>query len=261
MAHSSQVNLPEYPPESERKYPDRYTGDIIRDSLSPEYWELENACVGGDIETVWGLLEWGGLDVDKPLDGDGCTPLMIACRTGNAELAGVLVEEFGADLDGPISRCGFRAIDFAAKEGYRWPNDIMLADYLRAKGSNFTWWGACYYGDSDRLKEYLDHGQDINEVNPVIFNQNAFECCMHGGHMKLAHWLVSQGALIAVRNCKIPESEAEMWSIGRGDAFYYKEKGIEGPRPDIEEVRKGGLLVRPASNPFSPPPGPPYAGR
>ena len=37
-------------------------------------------------------------------------------------------------------------------------------------------WGACFAGDIPRIDEYLQNGQDVNEVNPVLWNYNAIDC-------------------------------------------------------------------------------------
>merc|ERR1719463_128712 len=122
------------------------------------------------------------------------TPLMIACRQGYAELVGMLVERYEVDMDGPLSRCGFRAIDYAAYHHYRFPNDVMIAEYLK-------------------------NGQDVNEVNPVLYNYNAVECAVSGGHEKIAQWLMVQGGISAIRNCSEPKCDEDLWDLGRGTAF------------------------------------------
>merc|ERR1712151_50485 len=45
--------------------------------------------------------------------------------------------------------------------------------YLKSKGSQHTWWGALTAGDFKRVKEYVDNGQDVNEINPVLWNGNS----------------------------------------------------------------------------------------
>ncbi|CAK9026150.1 Ribosomal RNA large subunit methyltransferase J [Durusdinium trenchii] len=220
----------EYPPLDERAYPERFTDDYFRDSLPELEFKLEEACVKGSIQEVHDLI-LKGADKDAPLDKELKTPLMIACQLGWFHLVKWLVEFEGVDIDGPVSRCGFRAIDYAGKEQFRWPNEeVEIADYLRSLGSNYTWWGACFAGDIPRIDEYLQNGQDINEVNPVLWNYNAVDCAIHGGCGKAAQFLVARGGIITVRNCHIPVWEDMLWSVGRGDAFMYKEMGLEeGP--------------------------------
>lgn len=217
----------DYPPLDERKYPERFTDDIFRDALPELEFRLEEACVKGSIQEVHDLI-LKGADKNAPLDKELKTPLMIACQLGWFHLVKWLVEFEGVDLDGPVSRCGFRAIDYAGKEQFRWPNEeVEIADYLRSLGSNYTWWGACFAGDIPRIDEFLQNGQDINEVNPVLWNYNAVDCAIHGGCGKAAQFLVARGGIITVRNCHIPVWEDMLWSLGRGDAFMYKEMGFE----------------------------------
>eukprot|EP00747_Dinoflagellata_sp_TGD_P164349 gnl/TRDRNA2_/TRDRNA2_184166_c0_seq1.p1 gnl/TRDRNA2_/TRDRNA2_184166_c0~~gnl/TRDRNA2_/TRDRNA2_184166_c0_seq1.p1 ORF type:complete len:229 (+),score=56.03 gnl/TRDRNA2_/TRDRNA2_184166_c0_seq1:79-765(+) len=223
------VSIPDaYPTEEEAVPPPGrvLTQDPVRDFLADDLWELEKACVSNDIVKVANLIE-SGADRNAELDKDLSTPLMIACRQGYAELVGMLVERYEVDMDGPLSRCGFRAIDYAAYHHYRFPNDVMIAEYLKSKGSQYTWWGACYGADADRLREYLDNGQDVNEVNPVLYNYNAVECAVSGGHEKIAQWLMVQGGISAIRNCSEPKCDEDLWDLGRGTAFYYKQQGIE----------------------------------
>merc|ERR1711879_667107 len=122
--------------------------------------------------------------------------------------------------------CGMRAIDLAAKCHYHFPNEVQIVEYLKSMGSQFTWWGATYGADTDRLKEYLDNGQDVNEVNPALYNYNAVECASTGGHPKVSEWLISQGGIQAIRCAHVPETDEDLWDLGRGTAFYYKEQGL-----------------------------------
>jgi len=221
----------DYPPPEERPHPERFTNDIFRDSLPELEFRLEEACVKGDTKAVQDLLSKGA-DRNAPLDKDLKTPLMIACEHGWFNLVKWLVEVEQVDMDGPMSRSGFRAIDYAGKEQFRWPNeDLEIADYLKSKGSNYTWWGACFCGDIPRIEEYLENGQDINELNPVFYNYNAIDCAIFGGNAKAAQFLVARGGMIQVRNCVCPATEDMLYSIGRGDAFMYKEWRVEDGVP------------------------------
>jgi hypothetical protein len=217
----------DYPPLEERPYPERYTQDIFRDSLPELEFRLEEACIRGDVAEVHDLIEQGA-DKNAPLDSQLMTPLMTACDLGWFNLVKWLVEMEGVDMDGPISRAGMRAIDFAGKKGFRWPNEeVEIVDYMKSKGSQYTWWGACFAGDLYRIAEYLENGQDINEINPVWYNYNAMDCAIHGGNAKGCQFLVAKGALIQIRNCHIPVWDEMLPSVGRSDAYMYKEWGLE----------------------------------
>lgn len=216
----------DYPPLEDRKYPDRFTNDYFRDCLDELEFKLEQAVVKGDCQWVHSLIEQGA-DMHAPLDKEGKTALMIACQLGWIDLVKQLVEVEGVDINGPLSKCGFRAIDYAGKEQFRWPNEIEIADYLKSKGGQYTWWGAAFTGDIRRLETYIQNGQDINEINPVLWNFNAMDCAVNGGCGKAASYLVARGALLQIRNCHVPVVDEMLWSIGRGDAFMYKDWGLE----------------------------------
>jgi len=218
----------DYPPMEERKFPDRFTGDYFRDTLPQDLSELEGAVVDGDVQSVRKLLE-AGVDKNAPLDSNLMTPLMISCMMGNWDLIKLLVEDFDADLDGPLSRAGFRAIDYAGAQGYHFPNEHPITEYLKSKGSQHTWWGAICAGDFLRVKEFVENGQDIDEVNPVLWNGNAIFLASEYGKARIAQYLITKGGTVMTRNCHNVDSHEMKWSIGRGDAFYYKVQDIEKP--------------------------------
>lgn len=214
-----------YPAMSERKYPERYTTDYYKDRLPEDLWQLEEACSSSAHARVAELIE-DGADANAPLDMDYNTPLMIGCRLGDPQLVGMLVEHYSVDLDGPLSRAGLRAIDIAAKLHHHFPSDCQIVEYLKSKGSQHTWWGAAYASDTDRLTEYIDNGQDINEMNPALYNHNAVEMALESGSDKVARWLVAQGGIAPIRN-ENPTCDEDLWDVGRGSCFYYKEQGLE----------------------------------
>uniref|UniRef100_A0A7S2MPA4 Uncharacterized protein n=1 Tax=Zooxanthella nutricula TaxID=1333877 RepID=A0A7S2MPA4_9DINO len=218
----------DYPPQDDRKYPERYSGDYYRDTLPEDLWQFENAVVDGDVFTVRQLLE-AGVNPNEALDSNHMTALMIACTMGNWDLIQLLVEDFEADLDGPLSRAGMRAIDYAAIQGYRLPNEHPITEYLKSKGSQHTWWGAVAAGDFPRVKEFVDNGQDLDEVNPVLWNSNSIYLAQEYAQNRIAQYLVSKGGTAVVRNCHNVDTHEMKWSIGRGDAYWYKSQKIERP--------------------------------
>lgn len=218
----------DYPVLEERKFPNRYSGDYFRDTLPPDLYELEQAVVDGDVFTVRKLLQ-AGVNPNSPLDSNHMTALMISSMMGNWDLVQLLVEDFEADLDGPLSRAGLRAIDYAGYEGYRFPNEHPICEYLKSKGSQHTWWGACCAGDFNRVKEYIDNGQDVDEINPVLWNGNAVFIAKEFGHNNIAQYLLTKGGTVVVRNCHTIDTHEMKWSIGRGDCFFYKACKLERP--------------------------------
>lgn len=232
------VNAPQwcfdYPSLEDRKYPERNSGDYFLDCLPEDLWEFESAVVDGNVPAVRKLLE-AGIDQNAALNNNHMTALMIASRMGNWDIIQMLVEDFDADMDGPISRAGFRAIDFAAGEGFRFPNEQPIVEYLKSKGSQHTWWGACMAGDFKRVKEYVDNGQDVNEINPVLHNGNATYVAQEYAQTRIVQWLLTQGGAIPIRNNKNVDTHEMKWSIGRGDAFYYKAQKIEKPGVGVQD--------------------------
>mmetsp|Transcript_30451 Transcript_30451/g.80752 ORF Transcript_30451/g.80752 Transcript_30451/m.80752 type:complete len:239 (+) Transcript_30451:69-785(+) len=218
----------DYPPEEERKNPERYSGDYFRDTLPQDLWEFENAVVDGDVFTVRKCLE-AGVNPNAPLDSNSLTGLMIACTMGNWDIVQLLVEDFDADLDGPLSRAGMRAVDYAGAQGYRFPNEHPITEYLKSQGSQHTWWGAVASGDFMRVKEFVDNGQDVDECNPVLWNGNGIFIAQEFGQMRIAQYLVTKGGTAMVRNCHTVDSHENKWSIGRHDAFFYKSTKCERP--------------------------------
>jgi len=224
----------DYPALQDRKYPERYSGDYYRDTLPQDLSEFENAVVDGDVFTVRRLLE-AGVNPNEPLDGNHMTALMISCFMGNWDLVQLLVEDFEVDLDGPLSRAGMRAIDYAGCQGFRSPFEHPITDYLKSKGSQHTWWGAVCAGDFMRIKEYVENGQDLDEINPVLWNSNAIFLAQEFGQARIAQYLLSKGGTIAVRNAHNIDSHENKWSIGRGDCFFYKAQKLERPGAGVEE--------------------------
>mmetsp|Transcript_11360 Transcript_11360/g.25813 ORF Transcript_11360/g.25813 Transcript_11360/m.25813 type:complete len:241 (-) Transcript_11360:35-757(-) len=223
----------EYPPLQERPFPERFTNDFTRDSLPELEFQLEEAVTQNDIIRVHQLIAKGA-NKDAALDKDGRTALMIASALGWMNLVQHLVEVECVDMDGPVSRSGLRAIDYAGKEQFRWPNGLPILDYLKSVGSQHTWWGASLSGDIRRLEVYLQNGQDVDEINPVFWNYSALDCAIYAGCGKTAQYLIARGALVGVRNCQVPVTEEMMYELGRESSFYFKEIGVEkGPYQKI----------------------------
>jgi len=115
------------------------------------------------------------------------------------------------------------------------PNEQPIVEYLKSKGSQHTWWGALAAGDFKRVKEYVDNGQDVNEINPVLHNGNAAYVAQEYAQTRIVQWLVTQGAAIVVRNCANNDTHEMKWSVGRGDAFYYKAQKVEKPGVGVQD--------------------------
>lgn len=199
----------EYYPQADNTWPDM---------------PLVNACSVGYADRIKQLYRQG-VDMNAPFedDPDHYTPLMVACRAGAYRAVLTLVNYCDVDLDGPESKQGFRAIDIAALNKYMLPNQIPIVEFLKYHGSQHTWWGAAYAGDLKRLKEFIDNGQDVDEVNHEEYNWNAVEMAHEAGMAKVAKWLIAKGGTMKIRNAEIPMTKAMMWDVGRMGSTYYAD--------------------------------------
>lgn len=185
---------------------------------------LCEACSVSDTDRIKQL--WlQGVDMNEPQedDQDNYTPLMVACRAGAYRAVLILAKVCEVDLDGPETKQGFRAIDIAAKRKYMNPGPVPIVELLKSYGSQHTWWGAAYAGDLKRLKEFIDNGQDVDEVNTEEYNWNAVEMAIEAGLAKVAKWLITKGGTVKIRNAQIPMTRAMMWDVGREGSTYFSD--------------------------------------
>jgi len=185
---------------------------------------LCKACAFADTDRIKELYRQG-VDMNAPQEDDGehHTPLMVACRAGAYRSVQILVNYCKVDTDGPETKQGFRAIDIAAKGKYMLPGDLPIVEFLKEHGSQHTWWGAAYAGDLKRLKEFLDNGQDVDEINIEEYNRNAVEMAMEAGLNKVAKWLITKGGTVMIRNAEMPMTTAQMWDIGDKGSTYFSD--------------------------------------
>lgn len=181
-----------------------YGNDII-DNLPGLVQEWYHA-IGSPMGS--GNLAWAkecvqkGVDVDARLDVYGGTALFLAIEQCNWTMVQWLVEEAKVDLE-VLDYGGYNALDYAAAchchhpdkppilpDGTVAPMDI--ASYLKTMGMQYTWFGAAMAEDIDRLWEYLDNGQDINERGGH-FNKTAVEEAMDNGGFWTARFLMVKG--------------------------------------------------------------------
>merc|ERR1712066_1121625 len=114
------------------------------------------------------------------------------------------VEDVKVDLE-LVDYGGFNALDYAAAchchhpdtppqlpDGTPAPMDI--ASYLKSQGMQYTWLGAAMAEDIDRLWEFLENGQDVNERGGH-FNRNAMEDAEANGGYWTAKFLMVKGGV------------------------------------------------------------------
>lgn len=185
---------------------------------------LVQACAVGDTDRIKQLYRQGvDMNAFQEDDPDEYTPLMIACRSGSLRSVQILCDYCHVDVDGPETPQGFRAIDIAAKKKYMNPGPVPIVEMLKERGSQHTWWGAAYAGDLKRLKEFIDNGQDVDEVNTEEYNWNAVEMAIEAGIGKVAKWLITKGGTVKIRNAEIPMTRAMMWDVGRQGSTYFED--------------------------------------
>jgi hypothetical protein len=168
-----------------------------------------------------------GVNVNARLDPYGGNALYVAIEQANFPMIQWLVEELQMDLES-VDEGGFNALDYAAAchqhhpdkppflpDGTLAPMDI--ASYLKSKGLKHSWLGAALAEDIDRIFEFLDHGQDINERGGH-FNRSAMEEALENGNFWTARLLYVKGALegLPASQFEFPqESEVKALVMGK----------------------------------------------
>lgn len=159
-----------------------------------------------------------GVDVNARLDAYGGTALFLAIEQGNWAMLKWLVEEVKVDLE-LVDYGGYNALDYAAAchqhhpdkppvlpDGTVAPMDI--ASFLKSQGLQYTWLGAALAEDIDRLWEFLENGQDVNERGGH-FNKNAMEEAQDNGGFWTAKFLMVKGGVAGMPKEYIRSMPAE----------------------------------------------------
>ncbi|CAK9081821.1 unnamed protein product [Durusdinium trenchii] len=148
-----------------------------------------------------------GVDVNARLDAYGGTALFLAIEQGNWSMVKWLIEEAGVDME-VLDYGGYNALDYAAACHWHHPDrppqmpdgklaPMDIASYLKSQGMKYTWFGAALAEDIDRLWEFLDNGQDVNERGGH-FNKSALEEAADNGGYWTAKFLMVKGAQVSV---------------------------------------------------------------
>mmetsp|Transcript_25727 Transcript_25727/g.47009 ORF Transcript_25727/g.47009 Transcript_25727/m.47009 type:complete len:218 (+) Transcript_25727:35-688(+) len=150
-----------------------------------------------------GNREWAqecigkGVDVNARLDGYGGNALFLAIEQGNFAMVKWLVEDVKVNIEA-LDFGGYNALDYAAACGFMYEagstgtTTLDLASYLKSQGIQHTWLGACIAGDIDRIWEFLDNGQDVNERGGH-FNRNGCQEALDHGQFWTARFLMVKG--------------------------------------------------------------------
>jgi len=189
----------------------RAMGNAVMDSLPDLVQELYHA-VGTPMGV--GNFEWAkeclkkGVDVNARLDVYGGNALFLAIEQSSYLMVKWLVEEACIDLE-LVDYGGFNALDYAAAchqyhpesppqlpDGSAAPMDI--ASYLKAQGMKYTWFGAAMAEDIDRIWEFLENGQDVNERGGH-FNRNAAEEALDNGNYWTSQFIFVKGGMLGIQ--------------------------------------------------------------
>eukprot|EP00427_Karlodinium_veneficum_P052144 CAMPEP_0169355884 /NCGR_PEP_ID=MMETSP1017-20121227/27223_1 /TAXON_ID=342587 /ORGANISM="Karlodinium micrum, Strain CCMP2283" /LENGTH=223 /DNA_ID=CAMNT_0009452587 /DNA_START=63 /DNA_END=732 /DNA_ORIENTATION=- len=202
----------------------RFHGNKFVDALPDIDQQLENAIVMGDLAWVKDVHKKGA-NVNCRLDMKGSTPLMLAIEGGWVTIVKYLVEIAKCDLE-LIDSGGFNACDLAALYGYTSPeerganSDIAdFVNYLKDKGLEYTWRGAIIGGDLDRINEFLENGQDIEQRIGYFcegnYQMTAVQLAIKHGRYSIARYLLVLGAVVPRDICQmqVPYEHASLASV------------------------------------------------
>eukprot|EP00928_Gymnodinium_smaydae_P082732 TRINITY_DN66027_c0_g1_i1.p1 TRINITY_DN66027_c0_g1~~TRINITY_DN66027_c0_g1_i1.p1 ORF type:complete len:240 (+),score=34.37 TRINITY_DN66027_c0_g1_i1:57-722(+) len=190
----------------------RFRGDTYVDALPELDQQLENAINMGDLEWVKECVKKGA-NVNCRVDARHYTPLMLAVEAGWANIVRYLVESTPVRLE-DVDAGGFNATDIAALNGFLsaeergWNADVAdIVNYLKDHGLEYSWRGAVVGGDIDRIREFLDNGQDIEErvgyPCEAGYKFTAFQLAVKYGRFSIARYLLVLGASIPRDLCQM----------------------------------------------------------
>jgi ankyrin repeat protein len=190
----------------------RFPGNRFLDALPEIHQQLESAIAMGDVLWVKDCVRKGA-DVNCRLDQKGSTPLMMATEAGWVHIIRFLVENTQVDLELTDSG-GYNAADLAAMHGYvsaeekgRNADVADIVNYLKEHGLEYTWRGAIIGGDIDRINEFLENGQDIEDRTGYPcegdYQMTGFQTAIKFGRYSVARYLLVLGAVIPRDVCQM----------------------------------------------------------
>ncbi|CAK0901282.1 unnamed protein product [Prorocentrum cordatum] len=152
--------------------------------------------------------------------------------TDRFELARYIVEHTSVDLD-LVDSGGFNATDIAAiwgfyseqEKGFN-SNVADIVNYLKDHGLEYTWRGAIIGGDFDRINDFLENGQDIEERTGYY--------CEGGYQMTGVQMAFKYGRFAVARYLMVLGGPAV--AVAFGTSTFLKGKGGGGSLPYIGEV-------------------------
>ena len=180
---------------------------------------IHDAATLGDLDLVQAELD-KGIDVNIKDSEYGGTPLHFAAYGGSLNIVKFLLAN-EADIDVGNNR-GWTALFYAAGEGH-----LDVVEFLIAENANADWrdnnlrradyhsknhkeitsllleqiedsiFKAAELGDIDSVKQFLDGGVDINNIEIL---GSALHYAIHANHKKVAEFLIARGADVNARN-------------------------------------------------------------
>jgi len=174
----------------------RIRGNVYVDSLPDDVQQFENACSFGDIDWMREMIK-KGVDVDIVLDPKGNTAVMMACERGDLKAVKFLVTECKADFE-IKDYGGHNAVDICALcgfDGRQGEDEVDISTFLLEKGAMYSWFGAAAGGDLERLQEFIDNGQDLEERGSYG-NRTAVQIATDTGRAYVTRFLMVKGAVV-----------------------------------------------------------------
>ena len=163
-------------------------------SAPGEHEQLIDACRHGYRELVAALIA-EGVDVDAPRNGNGVSPLLVACLYGNSEIASMLLSA-GALIDRAGSG-GITALSVACQDGHAETISTLLAAGASVNQADRRGYTALFRasvgGHTDIVAALLAAGASVNQAAHITGYTPLFAVCLRG-HTETAEALLAAGA-------------------------------------------------------------------
>merc|ERR1712232_1331259 len=138
---------------------------------------------------------------------------MLAAQGGWANIVRYICEHSDVNLE-LVDSGGFNVCDIAAYNGFlsmeeRGQNSEVadIVTYLKERGVEYTWRGALIGGDIDRINEFLENGQDIEErvgyYGEACYQFTGVQLAVKFGRYAVARYLMCLGATVPRDICQL----------------------------------------------------------
>ena len=158
------------------------------------------ASVLGKEEVVKYLLEGNNTDVNKKVDEDRWTTLMLAAQNGHKKVCELLLEE-GEQVD-TIDKHERTAMMRAAENGHKEVCELLLSRGAQVDSTNGKGWSALMFAAERGHKEVCEllvsRGAQIDTANKHGWTALMFAA--QNGHKEICELLIGRGAQIDIAN-------------------------------------------------------------